>query len=253
LSVFEKDVKLAARENESARWCYRWGMLVLSRSAAAVALAIGLLPVAGPPGRAADLSATELAAALQKKYDAVKDFSADFTHVYRGGVLRKQLTERGRVLVKKPGKMRWEYTAPEEKLFVSDGVKVYSYLPLDKQVIVSSVPPDDEASTPALFLAGKGNLTRDFTASIETLPDGMPPGARALKLVPRNAQRDYESLVLVVDPASYQIRGLITVDAQGGKSSFSFANLKENVGLPDATFAFKIPRGVDVVSTASRQ
>jgi outer membrane lipoprotein carrier protein len=227
---------------------------VFSRgAAAAIALSLGLAEARGAPLRAADLSATELAAALQKKYDAVKDFSADFTHAYRGGVLRKQLTERGRLLVKKPGKMRWEYTAPEEKLFVSDGVKIYSYLPQDKQVIVSSVPPDDQASTPALFLAGKGSLTRDFKASIDTVPDGMPTGTRALKLVPRNAQRDYESLVLVVDPVSYQIRGLITIDAQGGKSSFSFANLKENIGLSDATFAFKIPRGVDVVSTPSRQ
>jgi outer membrane lipoprotein carrier protein len=227
-------------------------MPVVYRAAATLALAVALIAVPSVNGRAADLSANDLAAALQKKYDAVKDFSADFTHVYRGGVLRKQLTERGRVLVKKPGKMRWEYTAPEEKLFVSDGVKIYSYLPQDKQVIVSSVPPDDQASTPTLFLAGKGNLTRDFSASLDTVPDGMPSGTRALKLVPRNAQRDYESLVLVVDPVSYQIRGLITIDAQGGKSTFSFTNLKENVGLPDTTFAFKIPRGVDVVSTGSR-
>ena len=62
--------------------------------------------------------------------------------------------------------MRWDYTAPEQKLFVSDGVKIYSYIPQDKQVIVAGVPPDDEAATPALFLAGKGNLTRDFTASL---------------------------------------------------------------------------------------
>ena len=41
------------------------------------------------------------------------------------------------MLVKKPGKMRWEYTAPEQKVFVSDGVKIYSYIPQDKQVIVS--------------------------------------------------------------------------------------------------------------------
>ncbi len=223
--------------------------MVLLRRLAAVALVCGALAV---NGRAADLSASELAAALQKKYDGVRDFSADFIHVYQGGVLRKQLTERGRVLIKKPGKMRWEYTAPEEKLFVSDGVKIYSYLPQDKQVIVSSVPPDDQASTPALFLAGKGNLPRDFVASIDTLPAGMPAGTRALKLVPRTSQRDYESLTLIVDPVSYQIRGLITVDGQGGKSSFSFGNLKENVGLPDTTFAFKIPRGVDVVSTGSR-
>ena len=90
-------------------------------------------------------------------------------------MLRKQITERGRLLVKKPGKMRWQYTAPEEKLFVSDGVKMYSYIPQDKQVIGRTIPPDDQATTPAMFLAGKGNLTRDFTASLVELPAGMPP------------------------------------------------------------------------------
>src|SRR5947207_7194965 len=90
-----------------------------------------------------DATAPELAQALQKKYDTVKDFSADFTHAYEGGVLRKQITERGRLTIKKPGKMRWQYTAPEEKLFVSDGAMMYSYIPQDKQVIRSTVPPDD--------------------------------------------------------------------------------------------------------------
>ena len=91
---------------------------------------------------AAPATAPELAAALQKKYDGVKDFSADFVHAYEGGVLRKQITERGTLQVKKPGKMRWEYMAPEEKLFVSDGVKMYSYIKQDKQVIVSELAPD---------------------------------------------------------------------------------------------------------------
>ena len=148
--------------------------------------------------------------------------------------------------------MRWEYTAPEAKLFVSDGLKMYSYIPQDKQVIRSTVPPDDEATTPALFLAGKGNLTRDFTASLVELPAGMAAGSKALKLVPKSRQQDYDWLVLVVDPATLEIRGLVTIDAQGGKSSFSFTNLKQNVGLADKDFAFKIPRGVDVVSASPR-
>src|SRR5437773_237321 len=71
-----------------------------------------------------DSSAQDLAQALQRKYDGIKDFSADFTHSYRGGVLRKEITERGRLLVKRPGRMRWQYTSPEEKLFVSDGAKM---------------------------------------------------------------------------------------------------------------------------------
>ena len=199
-----------------------------------------------------DSTAPELAAALQKKYDGIKDFSADFSHTYEGGVLHKQITERGHLLVKKPGKMRWDYTAPETKQFVSDGLKMYSYIPQDKQVIVATVPPDEEAPTPTLFLAGKGNLTRDFTPSLVETPAGMPAGSRALKLVPKSRQRDYDWLMLVLDPGTLSIRGLVTVDAQGGKSSFSFTNLKENVGLADKEFAFKIPRGVDVVTAPSR-
>jgi outer membrane lipoprotein carrier protein len=202
--------------------------------------------------RAVDSTAPELAAALQRKYDGIKDFSADFTHAYEGGVLRKQITERGHLLVKKPGKMRWDYAEPEPKQFVSDGLKMYSYIPQDKQVIVAPVPPDEDAPTPTLFLAGKGNVTRDFTPSLVDAPAGMPAGSRALKLVPKSRQRDYDWLVLVLDPATLAIRGLLTVDAQGGKSSFSFTNLKENIGLTDKEFAFKIPRGVDVVSAPSR-
>jgi len=200
---------------------------------------------------AAEPTAPEVAAALQRKYDTVKDFSADFVHQYEGGVLRKQISERGTLLIKKPGKMRWEYTAPEHKLFVSDGVQMYSYVPQDKQVIVSKIPTADEATTPTLFLAGKGNLTRDFTASLVEPPSGMPSGSRALKLVPKARQRDYDWLTVVVDPATLGIRGLVTVDAQGGTSRFSFTNLKENVGLADKEFTFKMPHGVDVVKASA--
>jgi outer membrane lipoprotein carrier protein len=214
------------------------------------AVLIALLCAAAPG--AADRTPAEVATALQKKIDGIKDFTTDFTHVYEGGVLRKQITERGRLLVKKPGKMRWDYTTPEQKEFVSDGVKMYSYLPQDKQVIVSSVPSDDEASTPTLFLAGKGSLTRDFTPSLVDVPPGMAAGTLGLKLVPKARQRDYDWLTLVVDRTTLDIRGLQTIDAQGGKSSFSFTNLKQNVGVADKEFAFKIPRGVDVVTTPAR-
>src|SRR5206468_12457043 len=116
----------------------------LARTFAIVALAAA----ATAAGHAADTTAPELAAAVQRKYDGIKDFSADFTHAYEGGVLKKQVTERGHLLVKKPGKMRWDYTTPDAKTFVSDGLKMYSYVPPDKQVVVSTVPPEDDAPTP---------------------------------------------------------------------------------------------------------
>ena len=226
--------------------------MVRIRRAAVFVLAAGAALGGHLAAGAADSTAPELAVALQRKYDGIKDFSADFTHTYQGGVLRKQITERGHLLVKKPGKMRWDYSAPEPKQFVSDGVKMYSYMPQDKQVVIATVPPDEDAPTPALFLAGKGNVTRDFTPSLVDAPTGMPAGSRALKLAPKAKQRDYDWLVLVLDPGSLALRGLLTIDAQGGKSTFSFTNMKENVGLADKEFAFKIPRGVDVVTASSR-
>src|SRR3954471_8749129 len=119
----------------------------LARSFVMVAFAAA----ATSAGHAAETTAPELAAAVQRKYDGIKDFSADFTHTYEGGVLRKQITERGHMLVKKPGKMRGDYSSPEAKQFVPEGVKMYSYIPEDKQVIVASVPQDEEAPTPTLF------------------------------------------------------------------------------------------------------
>ena len=196
----------------------------------------------------AQMDPEQFATALQQKYDGVRDFQADFVQTVRGGVLQRRLTERGRVTVKKPSRMRWEYTSPEEKLFVSDGTKVYSYFPEDRQVIVSNVPADDQAASPGLFLAGHGRLTEDFIASFDDLPEDMPRDAVALKLVPRVARPDYEWLLLVADPQTLTLRGLFWTDAQGGTSSFAFTNLKENLGTTDKPFVFTIPRGVEVVT-----
>ena len=201
-------------------------------------------------GRPAD-DAQSLAAAIQQRYEQIRDFRADFTHTYEGGVLRKKTVERGEMAIRKPGRMRWTYTSPEQKVFVSDGVKLYSYVPADKQVYVATVPSGDAASTPALFLAGKGRLTRDFSSALATVP-GAPANSAALKLTPVKAEREYESLVLVVDRATLQWRMLVTSDRQGGTSTFAFTNLRENAGVPDREFTVTIPRGVDVITDAGR-
>jgi len=190
-----------------------------------------------------------LAKALQARYQSVRDFTADFVQTYRGGVLRTETRERGTVAVKKPGLMRWTYTSPERKEFVSDGQKMYSYIPEDRQVMVSNVPTDTEAPTPVLFLAGKGDLVKDFTAEKAESP---VQGAVALKLTPRRNEPEYEYLIVALDPTTLQIRALTTRDRQGGESTLRFENLKENKGISDKDFAFRIPRGVDVITNGQR-
>ena len=78
----------------------------------------------------------ESAAALQRH----QGFQGDFVQTYEGGVLRTKTTERGTVAIKRPGRMRFTYTKPEKKEFVSDGTRLYTHLVADKQVIVSPAP-----------------------------------------------------------------------------------------------------------------
>jgi outer membrane lipoprotein carrier protein len=212
-------------------------------------VAVCLAAILALAGRVAagQTSATDVAQKVQSHYDGVRDFSADFTHAYEGGVLRRKTTERGTVLVRKPGRMRWAYTTPEEKLFISDGVKMYAWVPADRQVTVSSMPKGDEASTPILFLVGRGNLVRDFDVAEAPPVTGAPAGSYGLLLTPKKKTAEYDALTLVVDRASLALRMLIARDGQGGTSTFTFTNLKENANIPDSKFVFTIPRGAEVV------
>ena len=195
---------------------------------------------AGPSLVAQQQSAEALAQALQQRYDKVTDFKASFTQTTKGGVLRIQSKGgEGTVAVKKPGKMRWDYTKPEKQLIVSDGVRVYDYDPVTRELNVAQAPSDDQAPTAALFLSGKGNILRDFKVS---KVDSPVKGTLALRLDPRKAETEYVYLVIAFDPSSYQIRGLMTRDDQGGDTTIVFTDIKQNTNIPDKTFTFVDPR-----------
>lgn len=192
-----------------------------------------------------------LAAKIQQRYNGIKDIQGDFVQTYEGGVLRTRTSERGTVAIKRPGRMRFTYTKPEKKEFVSDGTRLYTHLVADKQVIVSPAPGPDQGDIPAMFLAGQSDLARDYTPSFTALP-GAATGLVTLKLVPKKPSSEYESIGIGIDPKTLQIQFLTAVDTQGGRSSFTFSNLKENRGLADKDFEFRIPRGVEVLTNGGR-
>ncbi|HUE85655.1 MAG TPA: outer membrane lipoprotein chaperone LolA [Vicinamibacterales bacterium] len=215
---------------------------------ASVVFVFACMVVAGvvPLAQSGKETAEQLAARVQARYDTIRDFEADFVQTYQGGLLRTKATEQGTVAIKRPGRMRWIYTKPERKEFVSNGRQIYSYVPRDKQVIVSPMP-EGEQTTPALFLTGRGHLVRDFHAEFTDVP-GAAPGTLGLKLVPKKTDPEFEWLMIAIDASTLQLQQLVALDRQGGQSSFTFTNLKENRNLSDKIFDFQIPRGVDVIT-----
>ena len=223
--------------------CYPRGRAMTRTLVVILALVIS----AALPTAQANRTPDVLARQLQARYQSIRDFSTDFVQSYRAGVLKTQTRESGTVAVKKPGKMRWTYSKPERKELVSDGNKIYWYVPEDKQVLAWDAA--EQASTPYLFLSGRGDISRDFTPAYV---DAAIPGTVALKLVPRKSEPEYEYLVLALDPGTLQIRGLTTRDHQGGESTITFTNMKENRGLSDKDFMFRPPAGVPIVTDTAR-
>jgi outer membrane lipoprotein carrier protein len=208
-----------------------------------VLLKLFLLTLATHAAAQTPPSAQEVAASLQRKYDTIKDFSTDFVHTHEGGVLKRKREERGTLLVKKPGKMRWNYKSPDEKVFVSDGVRLIQYFPEENRALVSAVPDDDQAAV--LFLAGRGSLTRDFTVSFGA---GGAAASWTLRLEPKQPQPEYDWLEITAARGTFQLQSLTVAEKQGSRSSFVFTNFKENPGLADKTFAFSIPRGAEITN-----
>lgn len=217
----------------------RWVLTAALLAAGGLRLAAVLVPQAPPAPAPADL-----ARLIQAHYDGVTSFTADFTHAYRGGLLPQVSVEQGTVKIKKPGRMWWSYKKPEVKEIVADGRMLYTYIKADRVCYVSDVPKGDTASTAVLFLAGKGNLSRDFRAA--AVPNA-PASEWRLRLTPLTAQPDFTELVLGVDPKTLALITLESSDADGGKSTFTFTKLRENVALADRDFAFTPPKGVDVI------
>lgn len=220
-----------------------------------VLLLAGGLFAATPAGTAAIGSqaplAAELAQSLQKRYATIRDFKADFTHEVKGAVLRTvATTERGELKVKKPGRLWMAYTSPQKHSFVSDGYQVYTYNASDRAGTRGPMPKGDDISVAILFLAGRGDLVKDFRAA---MPPTQPAGEWHLVLTPLKRQQDFATLTLAVDRATLAIRGMTTVDAQGGTFILRFTNLRENVGLTDREFLFTFPRGTHVIDTGRAQ
>src|SRR5271165_5541684 len=108
---------------------------------------------------AADVHA--LAAAVDAHYNHLHSLEAEFTEVYRGSGMER--TESGTLWLKKPGKMRWEYRSPREKLFISDGKDAWFYVPGERQVRRTPVRQLDDLRSPLAFLLGKTRLERELT------------------------------------------------------------------------------------------
>lgn len=153
---------------------------------------------------------------------------------------------RGKLYIQPPGRMRWEYEAPAD-LWVSAGDEAYFFLPEDNQVQVYRTAESEASELPIMYLAGKGDLVRDFEIEETNWGPKLAPGNIQLLLQPRREDASFTSLVLEIEPMSATISRLVQIDRLNNTIDYQFHDIEYDVGLPEGLFEFDIPPGADVI------
>ena len=186
-----------------------------------------------------------VAQAVDAHYNHLHSLEADFTEIYQGAGIER--SESGTLWLKKPGKMRWEYRSPEEKLFVSDGDEAWLYLPSEKQARKSSLRKMDDVRSPLAFLLGKTKLEKELL-NLSFAPDVQPwsPENWVLRGVARGMDDRIRQVLVEVTP-QYRIARILIDSTDDSITEYRFSNQKEDVQVLDSKFHFSAPAGSEVI------
>jgi len=194
----------------------------------------------------ADISVDRVAEGVDRHYNDLNSLRAQFTEIYRGAGITR--TESGTLWLRRPGKMRWEYTEPKEKVFVSDGKTAYFYVPGERQARKAPIKDLDDLRSPLRYLLGKTKLKKEF-ANL-TARAGDHPGMVLIRGVPSGFADRVTEMALEVDPQG-QIQRILINEADGSQTEFVFSGIQENLAVEDARFRFQPPPGVELIEGAS--
>ena len=186
-----------------------------------------------------------LAAAVDAHYNHLRSLQAEFTELYRGSGMDR--IESGTLWLKKPGKMRWEYRSPREKLFVSNGKDAWFYVPDDRQAHKGSAKKLEDVRSPLAFLLGKTKLQKELRV-LSLAPDIQPvtPGDTVLRGVPVAFDDRLSEIVLEIGSDKRIVR-IILQGVDGTTTEYRFIDQKEDVPVADNRFDFRAPAGTEVV------
>jgi len=193
--------------------------------------------------RAEDVKA--VAAAVDAHYNQLRSLQTEFTEVYRGSGMER--TETGALWLKKPGKMRWEYRSPREKLFVSDGKNAWFYVPEDRQARKTAAKKLEDIRSPLAFLLGKTKLEKELRG-LSLAPDvtALQPGNLMLRGVPQGLA-DRVSEILLEITTDHRIARIVIQEVDGSATEYRFGEMKEDVVIGDGRFVFTPPAGTETV------
>jgi outer membrane lipoprotein carrier protein len=192
---------------------------------------------------------------IQARYEQTKDLQADFAQKTKVEGFATPITSSGRLFLKRPGRLRWDYVEPSrEEIYVNqDDVKMY--VPEHSQVLIGKLTQMAASQAPLQLLQGIGKIDEEF--DLAPAPDHArgAGGLALVVLIPKTkdqqAARPFQQIVLEADPKTHYIKSLTLHELSGNVATFEFSSVKPNTGLQDGLFEFTAPAGTEAVRAPS--
>jgi outer membrane lipoprotein carrier protein len=180
---------------------------------------------------------------IEKRYNGARTIEVQFVETYKAQ--GRTRTEAGDLYLRKPGKMRWQYSNPAGKLFVSDGKDVYFFSPETNRAEKMKLKETEDMRAPMAFLLGRLDFDKDF-GEYRTKPEG---SGVSITAIPKSDKMAYREVTFVVAPDSH-IERLIVTGQDSSVLDFSFSGEKVNPPINDQTFRFQLPKGAEFVDSS---
>jgi outer membrane lipoprotein carrier protein len=178
---------------------------------------------------------------VESRYNRAQSLTLTFSETYAGS-RRPAQTESGTLYLRKPGRMRWDYTTPAGKVFLSDGKNVYLYSPEDRRAEKSKLKESEDMRAPLAFLLGKLDFSKEFR-SIAIKNEGPDTWIVA---EPKSQNLAYKQVEFLALPSG-EIRRVRVTGQDQSKLDFAFSGEQLNTPVSPALFIFHPPPGVQVV------
>jgi outer membrane lipoprotein carrier protein len=174
---------------------------------------------------------------IENRYNRTLTLQVTFEESYIGSG-RPRRSEAGELSLRKPGRMRWEYSQPAGKLFLSDGKLIYYYNPISKRAEKMKLKESEDMRAPLAFLLGRLDFEKDFRDfKIKT-----ESGNQLVIATPKSEKLPYKQVEFTVTPLG-EIKQLIVSGHDDAVLIFRFSNERINPTLAESIFKFELPAG----------
>ena len=205
------------------------------------------LVLSAPVDAVEPTSTSEAVTAMESFYANVQSMEASFVQITRSPSMGIEEEQRGRILVKRPRKMRWDFTRPDRRLFVTDGQQMWIHSPEDNQVIhyqdVSGAAASGGIDS---LLSEMDKLDESFNVSLVEASQAEALGHFSLALTPKE-EAPFKSLLLEVHKRKLTLKRILVVDTFDNETELRFSDVKVNGTVDDSQFQFDVPEDAELI------